>query len=252
MILKKWKDIPEEIKSVTTKQYYDLLRKKKLSIILKRIFDILVSFIMLVIASPIFLVLAIAIKIDSKGPVFYRQERITQYNRKFRIFKFRTMVQNADKIGSLITLGQDSRITRIGKIIRKCRLDELPQLINVLLGDMTFVGTRPEVKKYVDCYSEDMKATLLMKAGVTSLASMLYRNEDEIMNKYIAKGETIDEIYVNRVLPDKMKYNLEYIEKFSIVEDIKIMINTVLVVLKLKRLPEDVNGQQDENEIKQA
>jgi len=252
MILKKWEEIPEEIKSVTTKQYYDLLRKKKLSFILKRIFDIIVSLIMLIIISPVFIILAIAIKIDSKGPVFYRQERITQYNRKFKIFKFRTMVQNADKIGSLITLGQDSRITRMGKIIRKCRLDELPQLINVLLGDMTFVGTRPEVKKYVDCYSEDMKATLLMKAGVTSLASMLYRNEDEIMNEYISKGETIDDVYVNRVLPDKMKYNLEYLEKFSILEDIKIMINTVLVVLKLKRLPEDVNIQQDENEIKQA
>ncbi len=231
-MLTKWEKLPEELRNDACKEYYDILNKKKISLFIKRLFDIVVSLIMLLLLLPVFLVLGIAIKIDSKGPVFYRQERITTYNKKFRIFKFRTMVQNADKIGSLITVGQDSRITRVGKLIRKCRLDELPQLINVLLGDMTFVGTRPEVEKYTKCYTDEMMATLLMPAGITSIASIKYKDEDEIMNEYIKKGETIDDIYVNRVLPEKMKYNLEYIQTFSFIGDIKIMINTVIEVLK--------------------
>lgn len=232
MILKKWDKLPENIKNEHTKKYYDILSKKKINLILKRILDIIISLILLVILSPVLIIVSILIKLDSKGPVFYRQERITTYGRTFRIFKFRTMIQNADKIGALVTIGEDPRITKIGKKIRKIRLDEIPQLINVLIGDMSFVGTRPEVKKYVDKYSDEMKATLLMPAGVTSRASIEYKNEDEIISEYLNKGEKVDDIYLNRVLPDKMKWNLEYIEKFSIVEDLKIEIKTVVDILK--------------------
>lgn len=228
MILKKWEDIPESIKNEQTKKYYDILKSKKINLILKRVFDILLSLMLLIILSPLFLIIAIAIKIDSKGPIFYKQERVTQYGRIFKIFKFRTMIQDADKKGSLVTIGQDPRITRVGKMIRKCRLDEISQLINVLIGDMSFVGTRPEVKKYVDKYTDKMKATLLMKAGITSRASIKYKNEDEIITKYLNKGEKVDDIYINRVLPEKMKWNLEYMEKFNILEDLKICIKTVI------------------------
>lgn len=235
MILKKWSDIPDNIKNSKTHEYYKKLNTKKNKLLIKRFLDILFSLILLILLLPIFMVLAICIKIDSNGPIFYRQERITTYGKKFRIFKFRTMVQNADKIGSLITVNNDSRITRVGKIIRKLRLDELPQLINILIGDMSFVGTRPEVEKYVDKYTDEMKATLLMPAGVTSEASIKYKDEDNILDEYTSKGEKLDDVYVKRVLPQKMKYNLEYIDKFSIFEDFKIVIKTVLAVLNMKK-----------------
>lgn len=228
MILKSYEKLPEDLQNEEVKRYYDILVKKKIGLFLKRIFDIIMSLTLLILLSPVFLILAIWIKIDSKGPVFYRQERITTYGKKFRIFKFRTMIQDADKKGSLITLGQDSRITKIGSKIRKCRLDEIPQLINILKGDMSFVGTRPEVVKYVKQYTDEMKATLLMPAGVTSKASIEYKNEDEIMDAFLNKGEKVDDIYIKRVLPEKMKYNLEYIEKFSLLEDIKICIKTII------------------------
>ena len=212
--------------------YYDILKKKKAGLAVKRGFDLMISLIMIVILSPILAVLAVVIKVDSKGPVFYRQERVTTGNRTFRIFKFRTMVQNADKIGSLVTVGNDSRITRVGSKIRKCRLDELPQLINIVKGEMSFVGTRPEVRKYVDCYTDEMMATLLLPAGVTSLASIKYKDEDEIMEERTSKGESADEAYVNHVLPEKMKYNLEYLKTFSFMGDIRLMFKTVFSVLK--------------------
>lgn len=227
-MLKKYDELPKFMKNKEVKKYYDILNKKKFNLILKRVFDIVASLILLILISPVLLVLAIAIKIDSKGPVFYRQKRITTYGREFKIFKFRTMVVDADKKGTLVTLKNDSRITRVGNKIRKCRLDELPQLINVLIGDMSFVGTRPEVKKYVDAYSNEMMATLLMPAGITSLASIEYKDEDKIIEKYIKKGENIDDIYINRILPDKMKYNLNYIKKFNIIEDIKTCIKTIV------------------------
>lgn len=248
MFFKKWKDIPNEIKNEYTYTYYKKLEKKKFSLILKRFFDILASMILLIILSPILLILAICIKLDSKGPVFYRQERITMHNKMFKIFKFRTMIENADKTGSLVTLQNDSRITRIGKIIRKIRLDEIPQLFNVLKGDMSFVGTRPEVKKYVDKYNDEMKATLLMPAGITSIASIKFKDEDKILKKCLNKKKqlvmvgksnqleneynNIDDAYIEEVLPKKMKYNLEYIENFSVLNDITICLNTVQGVLK--------------------
>lgn len=227
MILKKYEDLPEYMQNNDIKEYYEILKHKKISLIIKRIFDFIVALILLIILSPIMLVLAMMIKLESKGPVFYRQERITKYGQKFRIFKFRTMVQDADKKGALVTMGEDPRITKVGNKIRKCRLDELPQLLNVIKGEMSFVGTRPEVEKYVKEYSNEMKATLLMPAGISSRASIEYKDEDEIISKYLNKGEKIDDIYVKRILPEKMKWNLEYIKKFNIWEDIKICFKTV-------------------------
>ena len=228
MILKDWEQLPEELQLDEVKPYYEVLKKKKLSLILKRIFDIVVSFVMLIILSPVFVFLGIAIKIDSKGPIFFRQERITQYWKTFKIFKFRTMVNNAEKLGTQVTIGNDARITKVGKFIRDCRLDEIAQLLNILTGDMTFVGTRPEVKKYVNHYTKEMMATLLLPAGVTSLASIYYKDEAKLLDK----SNNPDKTYIEEVLPGKMKYNLQSIKEFNFFEDIKTMIKTVLVVIK--------------------
>lgn len=209
------------------KPYYEILQKKQIGLIFKRSFDIVVSLIMLLILSPVFLVLAIAIKLDSKGPVFYRQVRVTQYGKEFRIFKFRTMVNNADKIGSQVTVGGDSRITRVGKVIRECRLDEIGQLLNILGGSMTFVGTRPEVPKYVEKYTPEMWATLLLPAGVTSEASIRYKDEAALLDA----AEDVDATYIQDVLPGKMKYNLRSIQEYSFFKDIETMFQTVFAVV---------------------
>lgn len=226
MMMKRWEEIPEEMRTDAVRPYYDILVKKKGSLLLKRIFDVVVSAIMLVLLSPVFLVLAIAIKVDSPGPVFYRQVRVTQYGKEFRIFKFRSMVSNADKIGTQVTVGNDSRITRVGKMIRKCRLDEICQLIDIFRGTMTFVGTRPEVPKYVAAYTPEMMATLLLPAGVTSEASILYKDEDQLLDA----AEDVDATYIHEVLPDKMRYNLRSIQNFSFWGDIRTMLRTVLAV----------------------
>ena len=227
MILRKWNDLPKEMQIPEVKEYYDLLSKKKFQLLLKRIFDIVVSFTLLTLLSPLFIILAIAIKLDSKGPVFFRQTRVTQYGEHFRIFKFRSMVTDADK-GSLLTVGGDSRITKTGKFIRKYKLDEFSQLIDVLRGTMTFVGTRPEVPKYVEEYTPEMLATLLMPAGITSEASVYYKDENELLDA----AEDVEKTYLEVVLPDKMKYNLAAIRSFSFIDDIKVMILTVLAVFK--------------------
>ncbi len=226
MRLIKWEKLPDELRTDEVRKYYDCLAKKKGSLLLKRLFDIVVSFLMLLILFPLFLILAIAIKIDSKGPVFYRQERVTQYGKRFRIHKFRTMVQNADK-GSQVTVSNDSRVTKVGKFIRKCRLDEISQLIDVLQGNMTFIGTRPEVPKYVACYSAEMMATLLLPAGVTSLASIYYKDEADLLDG----AEDTDKVYVEKILPAKMYYNLKAIEKFGFWKDIGVMFKTVFAML---------------------
>ncbi len=227
MILRKWEDLPKEMQIPEVKEYYNLLNKKKFQLALKRLFDIVVSFTLLTLLSPLFLILAIAIKLDSKGPVFYRQTRVTQYGKTFRIFKFRSMVTDADK-GSLLTVGGDSRITRTGKFIRKYKLDEFSQLIDVLRGTMTFVGTRPEVPKYVEKYTPEMMATLLLPAGITSEASVYYKDENELLDA----AEDVEKTYLEVVLPDKMKYNLAAIRSFSFIDDIKVMILTALAVFK--------------------
>ena len=224
-MLCKWDGLPKEMQTEAVRPYYDALKKKQLSLFFKRCFDVVVSLVMLIILLPVFLVLAVAIKLDSPGPVFYRQVRVTQYGKHFRIFKFRSMVQNADR-GSLVTVGADSRITRVGKVIRKCRLDELCQLIDVLRGTMTFVGTRPEVPKYVESYTPEMLATFLLPAGVTSLASICYKDEDQLLSDAVDTDRT----YVETILPDKMRYNLEALKNFSFFGDIKLMFMTVLAV----------------------
>lgn len=210
------------------KPYYEILQKKQISLIFKRLFDIVVSLIMLLILSPVFLILAIAIKLDTEGPVFYRQVRVTQYGKEFRIFKFRTMVNNADKIGSQVTVGGDNRITRVGKVIRECRLDEIGQLLNILGGSMTFVGTRPEVPKYVEKYTSEMWATLLLPAGVTSEASIRYKDEAALLDA----AEDVDATYIQDVLPGKMKYNLRSIQEYSFFKDIETMFQTVFAVVE--------------------
>lgn len=225
MLIKKWEKLPAEMQTDAVRPYYEKLRKKQFSLFNKRLFDIIVSAAMLLLLVPLFLILAIAIKIDSKGTVFYRQERVTQYGKHFRIFKFRSMTQNADK-GSLVTVDNDSRVTRVGKFIRKFRLDELCQLIDVFRGTMTFVGTRPEVPKYVEKYSDEMKATLLLPAGVTSIASIKYKDEARLLNG----AEDTDKVYVGEILPEKMKYNLEEIAGYGFFRDIKTMFQTVFAV----------------------
>lgn len=225
MRLRKWENLPPEMQTEEVRKYYDILKKKRASLFFKRLFDICVSLVLLILLSPIFLVLSIAIKTDSKGPVFYRQTRVTQYNREFRIFKFRSMVQGADK-GSQVTVENDVRVTRVGKLIRKGRLDEISQLIDVLRGKMTFVGTRPEVPKYTRQYTPEMMATLLLPAGITSLASIYYKDEAELLDS----AEDADKVYVEKVLPAKMYYNLKAIETFSFWGDIKIMFMTFFAV----------------------
>lgn len=243
MMLRKWDELPDEMRTDEVRRYYDILRKKGFSLFMKRIFDIVVSLFLLLLLSPLFLILAIAIKVDSKGPVFYRQVRVTRYCKPFRIFKFRSMVQNADK-GSQVTVGNDSRITRIGKLVRKCRLDEISQLIDVLRGTMTFVGTRPEVPKYVEQYTPEMMATLLLPAGVTSLASIYYKDEAELLDG----AEDTDKVYVKRVLPGKMYYNLKAIEKFSFWGDIGTMFKTVFAVLGKEYKDERISV-KEKNEV---
>lgn len=227
MIIKNWENLPPELQREEVRPYYEILKKKAFSLIVKRIFDVVVSGLMLILLSPVFLILAIAIKVDSKGPVFYRQRRVTQYNKSFRIFKFRSMVNNADKIGTQVTVGNDSRITRVGKLIRKCRLDEICQLIDIFRGTMTFVGTRPEVPKYVEAYTPEMYATLLLPAGVTSEASIRYKNEDALLDG----AEDVDAVYTQTVLPEKMKYNLQSIRSFGFWSDIGTIFRTVFAVL---------------------
>ena len=226
MLLRKWDRLPPEMQNDQVRFYYDKLKKKGISLFFKRLFDIFFSLLLLLILSPTFLVLAIAIKIDSEGPVLYRQERITRYNKPFKIYKFRTMCINADK-GSKITVEGDNRITRVGKFIRKCRLDEISQLINVLNGTMSFVGTRPEVPKFTKEYTPEMMATLLMPAGVTSLASIYFKDEAEMLKN----ERDTDKFYVEKILPEKMYYNLKSLEKFSFFRDLKIIFMTVLAVL---------------------
>ena len=225
-------NVDKRFETEIVKKYRENIQKKKVSLFLKLFFDKVLALLLLIPLSPIILGIAIWIKLDSEGPVFYRQERITTYGRTFRIYKFRTMVKDADKMGAAVTQQNDSRISKVGHKLRKVRLDELPQLINVLIGDMSFVGVRPEVAKYVNRYTDEMNATLLLPAGITSPASIEYKDEDEVIEKYKGSGRSIDDIYVEEILPDKMKYNLKYIKEFSIINDIKIMIRTALAVIK--------------------
>ena len=227
-MLTKWKNLPDNFKTDIVKEYYDVLKTKQIQLIFKRVFDILFSLLLVVVLLPFLLIISILVIVDSGFPVLYLQERVTKNGKKFKIFKFRTMINNADKIGSLVTTHNDNRITKIGKLLRKSRLDELPQIFNILFGSMSFVGTRPEVQKYVDAYSDEMIATLLLPAGVTSAASIEYKDEAELLED----SENVDETYINTVLLQKMEYNLEYIKNFSLLTDIKTLIRTAVAIIK--------------------
>ena len=226
--MKKWKKMTKVMQNDKVKYYYDILQEHEKELKLKRAFDFICSLIMIIILSPVLIILSVMIKLDSKGPVLFKQVRVTTYGRKFKIWKFRTMVNNADRLGTQVTTKGDARITRMGHLLRKVRLDELPQLFNVLKGDMTFVGTRPEVPKYTAHYTEEMMATFLLPAGVTSRTSIEYKDEEKLLEN----AENADEVYINEVLPAKMVYNLREIEKFSFLRDISTMIKTVIAVIK--------------------
>ena len=228
----KWNELPLELRTKEVRPYYDYLNKRRVSLTIKRAFDVVMSIILIIVLMPVMIGIALWIKLDSTGPVFYRQNRVTANNRDFRIFKFRTMVQNADQIGSSVTVENDSRITKVGEKLRKVRMDELPQLINILKGEMSFVGTRPEVREYVDKYTPEMYAVLLLPAGVTSLTSLKYKDEDEVIAKYVKRGHTADEVYEKMIFPHKMKHNLKCLKRFSCCFDIYCMLMTVKEVLK--------------------
>lgn len=226
-MLKKWEELPEFMKNDEVRPYYEILKKKKASLVLKRAFDFVGGLILLVLLAIPMVIIAVWIKMDSEGPVFYRQERITAYGKHFKIHKFRTMVNNADKIGSAVTVGNDSRITKVGAKLRGCRMDELPQVLDLVLGNVSFVGTRPEAVKYVEKYKPEYMATLLLPAGITSEASIRYKDEAELLDE----ADDVDRVYVEKVLPGKMKYNLESIKNFSLFGEIATMIRTVFAVL---------------------
>lgn len=227
-MLREWEKLPKRMQNAAVRPYYERLQKKKYSLFLKRCVDVVLSAVLLTVLSPLLLLIGIAVKLDSPGPAFFRQVRVTQYGRTFRIFKFRTMVEHADRMGAQVTASGDARITRLGKKMRHYRLDELPQLINILLGDMSFVGTRPEVVKYVRAYTDEMTATLLLPAGVTSEVSIQYKDEE----KLLAGVADVDAAYIQTVLPEKMEYNLKSLREFSLIHEFKIMADTVIAVFR--------------------
>ena len=228
MIWKSWQELPNDMRCEAVSPYYDILASKRRDLMIKSVFDRLMAAILLIVLSPIFLLLAVWIKLDSEGPVFFRQERVTQYGKSFRIYKFRTMVQNAEQLGTQVTSKDDMRVTSVGQALRKCRLDELPQLINILEGTMSFVGTRPEVPRYVAAYTDEMKATLLLPAGVTSVASIRYKDEDILLDA----ADDVDDCYIHNVLPAKMEWNLRSLKEFSFIGELKVMVETVLAVIR--------------------
>lgn len=227
-MLRRWEDLPKRMQNEAVRPYYEQLQKKKVSLFLKRCLDVSLSSALLMLLAPVMLLIGIAVRLDSPGPALFRQVRVTQYGRQFRIFKFRTMVNHADKMGTQVTASGDARITRLGRKMRHYRLDELPQLLNIFLGDMSFVGTRPEVVKYVREYTDEMTATLLLPAGVTSEVSIQYKDEE----KLLADVADVDEAYIHIVLPEKMEYNLKSLRDFSFIYELKIMVDTVIAVFR--------------------
>ena len=227
-MLTEWDKLPDQLRTPEVRPYYDVLRKRRVSLFLKRVFDLGAAAVLLVLLAIPMLIIAVWIKLDSEGPVFYRQERVTKDGKHFRIHKFRTMVVNADRIGTTVTVGNDRRITRAGEKLRHLRLDEFPQLLDVISGDMSFVGTRPEAVKYVEQYKPEYFATLLLPAGITSEASIRYKDEDRLLSA----AEDVDRVYLEKVLPEKMKLNLQGILGFTFLGDMLIMLRTLQAVIK--------------------
>lgn len=230
MLLLPYEQLPKAFQNEKVKPYYDILNKKKKSLLLKRMTDIVLSVLLLLILMFPMLVIALLVKVTSRGPVFYKQKRVTTYGKTFHILKFRTMIKDADQIGALVTSEGDSRVTPVGKFLRRYRLDEFPQIFNVLSGKMSIVGTRPEVPKYVACYTPEMYATLLMPAGITSFASIKYKDEEKLLSGN--EQEDIDKNYVEKILPQKMRYNLKYIYRFGFRRDLFLMLKTIKEVVK--------------------
>lgn len=226
-MLRQWDELPDFMRTPEVRPYWEILYKKRWQLEMKRAFDLIVAIVVLIATAIPMAVIAVAIKLDSRGPVFYRQERVTTYGKKFKIHKFRTMVSNADKIGTAVTVSGDNRITAVGKKLRSLRLDELPQVFDVINGDMSFVGTRPEVVKYVKAYKPEFYATLLMPAGITSEASIRYKDEYSLLSA----ADDVDKVYIEEVLPAKMVWNLESVRRFRFLREILAMFRTVAAVL---------------------
>lgn len=226
-MIKSWEELPAFMRIPEVRPYWEVLNRRRGQLILKRAFDLVVSLILLVILAIPMAIIALLIKKEDPGPAIYRQERVTTYGKHFKIHKFRTMVVNADKIGTAVTIGADPRITKVGKKLRSLRLDELPQVFDVIAGDMSFVGTRPEAVKYVERYKPEYNATLLMPAGITSEASIRYKDEAKLLDE----ASDVDKVYVEEVLPEKMKWNLESIRQFVFLREILTLFRTVAAVL---------------------
>jgi lipopolysaccharide/colanic/teichoic acid biosynthesis glycosyltransferase len=235
MELRPWQLLPDEMRTKEVRKYYNILMKHRMWLKMKRFLDVIVAGIMLAVLIIPMGVIALAIRLDSPGPVFFRQARVTQYGRIFRIYKFRTMVDNASKLGSAVTVDNDVRITKVGAFLRKYRMDEFPQLFNILAGDMTLVGTRPEVPKYVKKYTKEMYATLLLPAGLTSRTSIAYKDEDKLLGEAVDE-ESTDNIYLNEVLPAKMRYNLESMKHFGVKSDATVLWDTFASVVGSERM----------------
>ena len=235
MELRPWRLLPDEMRTKEVRKYYNILMKHRMWLKVKRAFDVVVAGIMVAVLIIPMGIIALAIRLDSPGPVFFRQARVTQYGKIFRIYKFRTMVDNASKLGAAVTVDNDSRITKVGAFLRKYRMDEFPQLFNILAGDMTLVGTRPEVPKYVKKYTKEMYATLLLPAGLTSRTSIAYKDEDKLLGKAVDE-ESTDNIYINEVLPAKMRYNLESMKHFGVQADASVLWDTFTSVVGSERM----------------
>ena len=235
MELRPWRLLPDEMRTKEVRKYYNILMKHRMWLKMKRFLDVIVAGIMLAVLIIPMGVIALAIRLDSPGPIFFRQARVTQYGRIFRIYKFRTMVDNASKLGSAVTVDNDVRITKVGAFLRKYRMDEFPQLFNILAGDMTLVGTRPEVPKYVKKYTKEMYATLLLPAGLTSRTSIAYKDEDKLLGEAVDE-ESTDNIYLNEVLPAKMRYNLESMKHFGVKSDASVLWDTFASVVGSERM----------------
>ena len=226
--MKAYNKLPPSFRCAEVKKYYEILRQKSAMLFFKRVLDLLLAVLLLIILLIPIAVISVVVKCTSSGPVFFRQERVTTYGKHFKILKFRTMVQNAESMGAAVTTDNDSRVTKVGRVLRKYRLDELPQIFNVLSGNMTIVGARPEVPQYVERYEKEYYATLLMPAGITSLASILYKDEE----KLLGQSDDTDKVYIEQILPEKMKYNLQYVKDFSFLTDIKLMVRTVVEMIR--------------------
>lgn len=224
--MKSWDSLPKSFQNEKVRPYYEQLKKHKMGLFVKRVMDVIIAFVLLIILIPLLLMISMLIMCTSSGGILFCQRRVTRYGKIFTIYKFRTMVKDAQKLGSQVTTKNDVRVTKIGHFLRKIRLDELPQLLNILKGDMSLVGTRPEVEKYVKSYSQEMMATLLLPAGVTSKASIFYKDEE----KHLSTTVDVDQVYVDEIMPEKMKYNLDYVKNYSIFTDIKLLVKTVFAV----------------------